>query len=400
VPGHDNGHGGRSVTNRTCATPRCDHPSPDGFVCSVCIDALHRDLRALAGRRPDDPVGPVDADDQIAAAVDHGLIAELVTTMARLDVHEPDSADPVPWDSHDDCGDDDAAAPDARRAGLTFRLPYRIPAAETLRNLHAELTTWVRHLIEQRFGPDLDGFRRDRAYRAGGGTHGPWRRRPSLPANDPRELALFLDRYREAIRQDEAGGELVAAIARHTIRAKLVIFPRAGEYMGTCSCPPLCCTADHDDPAVALELGTEARCKAGRPHWLQPVDLYIPAGDAVVTCPRCGSHWDTEERREWLLERCRDQLVTAADASRALVEFAKRHLPPGRSFTASAIRGYGHRGRLTTFAGRGEDDADAERDDARLYQVGELMDLVVTIGKEDAARKARRSLPEQRKQSA
>lgn len=356
--------------NRTCAAPGCDNPAPDAFICNNDIDQLRRDLRTLAGtsERP-------------------GLIDELVTSMARLDRIEPDSADPVPWDSSED---DEPARDDEPIATTT--LPYRVPAAETLRNLHADLVTWVRHLVEARFGPDLDGYHADQAYvraaarpgEAGrhllGAVHGPWRWRPQLPPNDTRELAAWLGRYLETIRQDEAAGELVADVARHTSRARLVVFPRAVEYLGACTCPTLLCGCD-----------TPERC--GRPHWLPLVDLYIPAGDETVTCPRCGMTEQTAPRRERLLEECRDQLVTAADGSRALVEFVRKvRGPEGKAFTAAAIRGMGHRGRLTVYAGGqadAQEDENAERDTSTLYKVGELMDLVRDLAAEQKTREQR-----------
>lgn len=360
--------------NRTCARPGCEHPVADGFVCPNCIEQLTRDLRALAGRTADAILGPVVAEDQVAAVADRGLIHELVTTMARLDVAEPDSGG-APWEVDPD---DEPRTKDSPIATTT--LPFRVPAAETIRDLHAELVTWTRHMLETRFGTELDGYRRDRCYRqrTGPGAFGPWRRRPELPPNDTRELALWLGRYRESIRQDEAGGELVQAIAKHASRARLVIFPRAVEYLGACPCAPLLCGCPDD--------GLRAARKCAKPHWLPYVDLYVARGSDFVTCPRCGQTDRVEERREWLLEQCRDVLVTAADGSRAMVDYCRKHLPENRSFTASAIRNFGVRGRLTVYAGGRED----EDGDATLYKVGELMDLVQTIAEEEQARARRR----------
>lgn len=339
------------MTNRTCGAPGCTHPATNAFICRVCADALKADLAAI----PD-------------------LIPELITTMARLDVAEPDpTRPPAGCDEHLDTDQPIA----------TTTLPYRVDAAECIRALHNDLTTWTRHLIESRYGAELDELARDANYRRAwpgpGEPHGPWRRGPQLPDPDSVELARWLGRHLETIKADEAAGELVGDIARHVVRAKTVIYPDAVEYLGPCPCTPLLCHHSRPD-----------RCECSRPTSLPPVDLYVSKGAVRVTCPRCGTTDMVAERREWLFAQATDQFATAADASRALVDYVRdvRAGLPERPFTSAAIRGLAHRGRIRQIPAHPNDPTGSPR-----YQVGELLELVKEIAAQDRAKAERKPHP-------
>jgi hypothetical protein len=308
-----------------CTVGRCDHPSPDGFVCTTCIDRLHRDLRAIAGR-----------DGEL------GLADELVVTMARQDA-------PGPSHSIREPGLEPLASdqPIAETA-----LPYCPAAGDVLREMHGVLSTWVRHVVELRYGSALNGAVRDLAYRRAavpaalrdraGAVHGPWRRPvgPVLPADDPVELARWLALYRQTIAADPAGGELVDDVARVTARAATVVFPRDWEYMGSCG---------HCDCPTGA-------CKVCQAPAHPPVEhLYVERGAAVVACPLpppvCGRSWRTDERRPWLFDQALDTLVTAELAESALPRYLEPELlrqlaARGKRLTAWQVRTWGREGRL------------------------------------------------------
>lgn len=69
-------------------------------------------------------------------------------------------------------------------------------------------------------------------------------------------------------------------------------------------------------------------------------ELYAKLGQDVVRCKGCGTQHSVALRREQMLARLGDQLVTAADAARALST-------PDREVTAAMVRGWKHRGGLT-----------------------------------------------------
>lgn len=308
-----------------CTAPRCDHPVLDAFVCRTCIDQLHRDLRELAGtdERP-------------------GLIDDLAVTMAKLDedgqtaMREP-GLDPHPLD---------------QPIGET-PLPFAPAAGELLRALHGELGTWVRHITESRGSDAAKGL-----------------------ADDPVELARWLDRHPDSICLDPAGGELVHAVGVLVIRARRVVDP-AGEteYMGPCI------HCDCSGP----------RCRGGHPD---PADLYVPRWAVQVRCPVCKATWRVEERREWLLTQAREQLLTAVEASRALPGLLDE-LMPGRPLTSAMIRNYGNRGRLTQHRPHPNDwdvdDHGEPIEPAPRYQVGEMLDLVIKLRGEEVDRVRRRA---------
>jgi hypothetical protein len=86
-------------------------------------------------------------------------------------------------------------------------------------------------------------------------------------------------------------------------------------------------------------------------------------------------------RREWLLAVARDQLVSAPDASRALPALL------GKPVTASMIRGYGHRGRLVQHEGDEHGPRDAAGRLVPLYRLGDIVDVVVAVEAEQAAKR-------------
>lgn len=336
-----------------CATPRCGEPAIDAVICWRCHDQLRDDLREIAGQ-----------DGQ------PGLVDELLVTMtmqaesdrAGYTLAEPDL---------DHEGTDEPIA--------TTPLPYDPGAGEALRALHAELSTWCRHLIESRWPYPIhaDGHYRYFAPEPQlGAVHGPWRPLPSYPRDEPKALARWLLEHLASIRQDEAGGELVEAIAQRVKRARPSLDPIAElEYLGPC----IHCDCD------------TKRCRGGHP---EPTDLYVPRGVRQARCPICGASWPVEARRVWLLDQARPVLLTATEATRALAGLLEDTLA-GRPLTASMIRNWGARGRLTKHRPHPRDwDVDEATGEpiepAPRYQVGELLDLLIRLKQDEVKRQEQR----------
>jgi hypothetical protein len=91
--------------------------------------------------------------------------------------------------------------------------------------------------------------------------------------------------------------------------------------------------------------------------------LYAIGDRDVVRCPDCAMAWEVAERRRWMMGYVSEQVLTAAEISRALPSWL------GIAVTPARIRGYAHRGKLTVRAWRHERAA---------YRVGDVLDLVTT----------------------
>lgn len=294
-------------TGPICTAPGCGEPSPDAFVGRSCLEQLHRDLRAIAGR----PVpraaahavalgldtNAADARRGIAADSRRGLAEQLLVTMTRQDVVEDRGGvrepglDPLPTDQ-----------PIAE-----VSLPYSPPAGDVLAELRVTLNMWVRLLIDRRGLP--------------GAEH---------PGSDVVELARWLDRHRESVAADQAGGQLVAEVAQLVGRAQRVVFPRSTDCMGPCL---------HWHCAA----GPDGCPECARRDIPEQTYLYVERGAPSVTCPVCGRSYDTVERRRWLLEQVEGMFVSAEDGARVVQTYLDVRVSPRR------INDWGQHGRLMRY---------------------------------------------------
>lgn len=80
--------------------------------------------------------------------------------------------------------------------------------------------------------------------------------------------------------------------------------------------------------------------------------------EAIVRCRGCGTHHDVAERREAMIARMPDRLVTAADAARALST-------PDRPVTSSMVRGWKRLGHL--------EPADVDERGKPLYRLADVL---------------------------
>lgn len=99
-------------------------------------------------------------------------------------------------------------------------------------------------------------------------------------------------------------------------------------------------------------------------------ELYAKVGAKRIACPNCGTTWDVDERREWLLERAMSELATAVEISRAVSWLGAAPL------TAAVVRQWAKRERI--FA-KGHN-----RNGQPLYRVGDAIDLLSGSRKESA----------------
>jgi hypothetical protein len=199
--------------------------------------------------------------------------------------------------------------------GVTKRaeepLPFSAVASEAGYVLTNTLTTWGRHVAEERGVPGPQGSPAATEAARWFLGHLEWlRHRP--------EAAQAYDEITSAV------GMVRLVIDRHGSRW----------YAGPCYAPT-----------------AAGPCEA---------DLYGRPGATVLRCTECGTDFDAHVRQQWLLEAARDSLAHAELIGRAAPTL-------GVAITPAMIRGYAFRGRLTH---HGHDGAGRP-----LYRVGDVLDL-------------------------
>lgn len=198
----------------------------------------------------------------------------------------------------------DVAARQTRRgpavggSGGGSRLPLNLAAAARLDSAQTAVTTWARHVIEERGGngPESHGERRTGA---DGGT--------PLGA-----AARWLTGHVEWFRHRQEWSELYAdvAAAERVLRG-VVDGPPDRQIVGACECE---------------------------------TTLYARPGASVVRCRECQATWDVEASREILLKHVADRLLTAAEiAGLAVVQDPERD----RLKVRKLINVWTNRGQLT-----------------------------------------------------
>lgn len=198
-------------------------------------------------------------------------------------------------------------------------LPLRLNAVEAKRDMADTLHSWAAHVAGRRGIP--------------------------APPHKALEAAAFLARYTGEVQDDPRAGDLADEIGYAVLTAQRAVDkPLAHRFVGPCD-----------------------RCGA---------DLYCHPRAKVVACPNtpeCDAEYNVEDRREWLLQKAEDQLLTAAELSRALPNLLQQPL------TASAIRGYArrHGDKLPQKAPHAKDPNKSPR-----YRVGDLLALLHDIRNE------------------
>lgn len=189
-------------------------------------------------------------------------------------------------------------------------LPYDPRASEALYILRSTLVGWVRVAVEE---DDAD-----------------W------PEDTLDAMAALLLSRMGWLRTHKAGAEAVDEIgAAMLLVRRTVDRPADRWYAGTCR-------ADHE--------GQEC-----------PQELYARPWAHEFTCPTCGTTWDAQERREWLLDAVEDELAHASQLAAAVTSL-------GQPVTADRIRQWASRGRIF------HRTVDARK--RPLYLVRDVLDLL------------------------
>lgn len=106
------------------------------------------------------------------------------------------------------------------------------------------------------------------------------------------------------------------------------------------------------------------RCDLGEQPPVCDRELYAThRHQESVVCPACGSEWNVQERRDWLVAQLNDEKATAAVIAAALTRL-------GLMVTVAAIHQAGRRRDLVAA------DVDAHR--RRRYRVGDVLDVLAT----------------------
>lgn len=243
----------------TCSL--CDDPT-DGYACRRCTDTTAQYLRLV-----------VD------------LAGEVETTVARLARYASRGGRRAPQVEVDD-------GPKQAGGLRVTPLPVDLHASARAAGAFTAVTTWARHILEDRGGELPD---------APAGTH------PAAVA--ARFLLDQLDWLRHQRESAEAFPELQAAGA--TIR-RVVDAPPELVVVGMCDCG---------------------------------AHLYVHQGAATVTCRECDARWDVEKSRDGLREALRERLVTAPEAA-LLAGLFRPDLNRGR--LRKLINKWGERGLIAT----------------------------------------------------
>lgn len=237
---------------------------------------------------------------------------------------------PVPWDADHGLGRDLdvtlarqtvlGTLEGPRSAGRP--LPYNTSAARTAHEVQLRLAHWVRVV-------HVDGEA--------------WP--PADVTVEARWLLARLDRL--------VGSPLVVEFDRDVARViaalrSAVDRPADRWYAGPC------------DTAGCVEETFDVDDAGRTVRRLQPTQMYADPELQVVKCRRCGTSYDVEARRAWLLDAAQDTLAHAELIGRAAPAL-------GVDITPAAVRGYADRGRIV-----------AHGTDLRgrpLYRVGDVIDV-------------------------
>jgi hypothetical protein len=290
------------VTGTECV--RCGRPTPDGYADVHCRDLIRRDL--LGDDSRDDRPGLVD------------------TAPAARDIAQGQSR-----------GGGEGGASGKPES----RLPLDLAVTAKLDAVQGEMTTWARHVAEERYS----------------GPQGHVGEDPIVVA--ARYLAANVEwlRHRPEVDEAYAAIELCARVVRGIVRG-----PAAQRFLGPCGAH----WTEWNPDGTPLDAGY---CEG---------DVYARDGAASGRCRTCGAEVDTAERQAWLDAEVRSRAFRAA------------HIAEAYGIRPNTIRKWAERGKLTAHG--------TDRDGRPLYNVGDVLDLAVA----DAARRETRRNERERRDAA
>lgn len=198
-------------------------------------------------------------------------------------------------------------------------LPLRLGPMEAKRDLADTITAWSDHVAA--------------------------RRDTNLTGQTTLQRADWLTLYLGEVQDDPRAGDLADEIGFAVITAQRAVDkPLQPRYVGPCD-----------------------KCGA---------DLYAHPRAKAVDCPNvpeCETSYNVDDRREWLLEQAKDQLLTATELSRALPGLLQVPL------NAATIRSWAHRGKLT------QHPPLPDRPKEPVYRVGDAIALVHELRLKESA---------------
>jgi hypothetical protein len=220
------------------------------------------------------------------------------------------------------------------------RLPLDLAAMAKLDAVQNVLTTWIRHVAEER------GLRTPRP-----GTYDIY-----AMADDPIEFAaLWLAEHLEWIRHRPEADEFLGDVdAAARVMRSVARGPAEMKYLGPCGALVIENYERTEAEGWTDESGTMRQCDG---------DVYGRAGADKGACRTCGAQVDQGERRIWL------------DDVRRVWLFSAREIVDAYEINVKTIRSWHDRGQL---AAHGYDPAGVP-----LHKIGEVLDLAAT----DAARR-------------
>lgn len=202
------------------------------------------------------------------------------------------------------------------RAESERPLPLRLGPLEARRDLETTLWVWAKHTAERAGIPS--------------------------PASDP---AGFLLSYLPSIQSDQTAGQLADEVGYSVIIGRRAV----------------------DKPLQLVFVGPCDLCGC---------DLFSHPRSLTVACRQidCDAEYKIDERRAWLLDKARDQLLSAAEIGRALPGL----LPREKKLTSAMIRGWAFHGRLS------QRPPHPSRPREPLYKLGEVIDILTEIHAKEA----------------
>jgi hypothetical protein len=221
----------------------------------------------------------------------------------------------------------------------TTALPFTGDAAALYSQAVNACVTWARHIAETR------------------GVPGPT---ASTPATSVLAACTWLVAYIDAIRMDEAAGEMFARLTDLEASIDATVDRTEPDlYAGKCDKPDV--RSDLIDGRIVTRTAT---CGA---------ELYARMDAAKVKCQACGAEYEMAARREWLLAQIPDVIESTAAIANGLTSL----LEP---VTPSMIRQMAFRHEIVA---RGSDGKGA------LYRVGDVLAVLVRRAERKAAKSGR-----------
>lgn len=218
-------------------------------------------------------------------------------------------------------------------------LPFNVVASDVERTVTTVLHVWV-HIVSSETGA-------------------------LLPEETLSIMARWLRPKVTWIRHHESGSDAVLDITGAVRNMRRVIDrPPALVYVGQCGGQqdkPCSCSC-HIGGVYGQSCDVAGGCAELHRGTVCTEELYAHAGALTITCRACRTRYDVAQRRQWLLDRVEDQLMTSGALSMTL-----RYL--GIAVADSTVRSYASRGRITQHS--------QDQRGRPLYRMGDVLEILL-----------------------